>query len=770
MNKGLNQALTLHPVFFDQLNKKVEVVKNGDEFSFTYVEDRCGVRILENGDVQFSFYAPEAKKVEVAGISGSFSRDKIALESEGNGYFSKVVSGILPGFHFHHWFVDDVTVNNPHSGFCFDCFEAINFFEVPESGKDFYYMKEVPHGNVQLQKYTSQVNSHIKSCYVYTPPEYEASPEKTYPVLYVQHGVGESESGWIWNGKLNFIMDNLIAEKKCKPMIVVMCCGYAFEPDSDPVFYPGDFDKELVNDCIPWIEKNFRVTKGRGNRAMAGLSLGSAQASLTVSKHKDLFAYLGVFSGLAKEPLDQIIEDTKYPMGLVFLTGGTGETGLAEAQNQFCDRMIAAGIPSMQQSYTGYHEWHVWRESLRDYVQNIFTKEIPSEPEPEFEVKVQKISKEQLEKQTFQEQVLIFDPVYKKVLYAFDEKGNPAGRYADLPHGVEIISQGNARFWFFAPNAQKVEVDTFGADRITLQPSKEEEGYFTGTLSGIEPGFHYHNYYVNGTKVVNPMAPLGYGGFEAWNYFEMPEPNFSEYLLGNVPHGSIHMNYYRSGQTGRNKLCYVYTPAEYENAKEKKYPVLYLQHGGGENEIGWIWQGKIANIADNLIAQGRMKPMIIVMNTGYAFRQDGSSHPGLGSLPEEIVEDCIPFIDKQYRTLKDRDHRAMAGLSMGGMQTQKTVFRYPEAFAWAGIFSGGLAIKEDGEDYSDVLYHKDKFDQQFKMLFVACGTKDVLYERTRKNVDDVLEHQIPLITFEEEGYHDWTFWRHCATEFLQKLF
>ncbi|HEX3075598.1 MAG TPA: alpha/beta hydrolase-fold protein [Lachnospiraceae bacterium] len=770
MKEELNQALTMHPLFFDQLNKKAMMEKMDDEISITYVEDRSGVRISENGEVQFSLYAPGARKVEVAGISGSMSSNRIELEPEGNGYFSKTVEGIQPGFHYHNWFVDDVVVRNPHGAFCFGCFEAINFFEVPEPGKDFYYLKNVPHGDIQMRQYTSQVNSHVKTCYVYTPPEYEASKEKTYPVLYIQHGVGESESGWIWNGKLNLIVDNLLAEQKCQEMVVVMCSGYAFEPGSDPIFYPGDFDRELVNDCIPFIEKNYRIKKGRGNRAIAGLSLGSAQACLTVSKHKDLFAYLGVFSGVVTDPFDKIIEDDTLPMGLVFLSGGDGETGLNDAQKGYQEKFIAAGIPCIRRSYTGYHEWHVWRESLHEFLQNIFNMEISYTPEKEFSMEVQRISPTQLEHQTYEEQILFFDSVYKQVIYAVDEKGNPAGRYRDIHRGVEILSQGKVQFWFFAPKAERVEVNVFGMDPFSLEPAQDEEGYWTGTLSDVIPGMHYHYYYVNGIQVVNPIAPLGYGCFQAINYFEMPEPDFPEYLLSNGDHGTIHMNYYRSTQTGRDKLCYVYTPPEYDECKEKCYPVLYLQHGGGENEIGWIWQGKIANIADNLIRQGRMKPMIIVMNTGYAFRPDGTSHPALGSFPEELAMDCIPFIDSTYRTLPDREYRAMAGLSMGGMQTQRIVFHNPELFAWAGIFSGGLTIKSKEDDYSDILYDKDKFNERFKLLFVGCGTKDGLYEETRKNVDEVLSHKIPLAIFEEEGDHDWTFWRHCVAAFLPKLF
>lgn len=773
MQSKLNQALTLHPVFFDPINKQAQFHEVDGKRSITYGDTRTAVKVEENGDVTFSFYAPEAKKVEVAGISGSLSNERISLEKEEDGYYVKTVSGIAPGFHYHHWYVDDVKVQNPIGAFCYGCFQAMNFFEVPEAGKDFYFLKEVPHGDVQIRKYVSHVNGHMKECYVYTPPSYGKEKGRTYPVLYLQHGVGENETGWIWNGKANFILDNLIAEKKCREMLIVMCSGYAFEPDTDPVFYPGDFDGELTLDCIPYIEQNYAVKKGRRMRAMAGLSLGSVQSCLTVARHQDLFAYLGVFSGLGDDSLDLIRENKQDPMEWVFLSCGEGERELAKKQKAYLEVLKLDEVPCAHESYTGYHEWHVWRESLRDFVQGIFSRPEDDTDEPIFDLPKTKMTLEQLERQTFEHQLLFFDPVYKEVLFAVDEKGRPAGRYGDVLPGVEITGEGEARFNFPAPEAETVEVDILGMGRFQMVKAdgkNGEKGWFTINVSEITPGFHYHEYYVNGTRVLNPGAPVGYGCFRAVNYLEMPEKGFEEYRLRQVPHGAVHMNYYPSGQTGRMKLCYVYTPPGYDQDPDKQYPVLYLQHGGGENEIGWIWQGKLANMADNLLAQGKMKEMIIVMNAGYGFPESGIHHPSMSAFLEELQGDCVPFIDKNYRTIPDRENRAMAGLSMGGMQTQKIVFHNPELFAWAGIFSGGLVIHDEEDDYRDILFDKEAFKERFKLLFVACGTDEDFYEMTRKNEDEVLAHQVPIEVFEDRGYHDWTFWRHCAKVFLPKLF
>ena len=776
MQSRLNQAVTLYPLFFDPIYKRAQFTKKDGKESIGYCEDRPGILVAENGDVTFSMYAPEAESVEVVGVGGSMGKEKIVLVKDSEGYFTTTVSGIAPGFHYHDWFVDGVCVRNPIAPFCYGCFGAKNFFELPAPGQDFWFLKDVPHGDVQLHKYVSSVNGHMKSCYVYTPPSYEKS-DRSYPVLYIMHGVGEDETGWIWNGKLNFIMDNLIAEGKCREMLVVVCCNYAFCDGEKAVFYPGDFDRELTQDCIGYVDSHFRTVPDRRRRAVAGLSLGSAQALLAASNHQELFGDLGIFSGVRTDEMERLISrHAEWPMEYVFLGCGEGETELARKQEEYTKQCELAGIPVGHRTYTGYHEWHVWRECLRDFVQQIFRTHLEESflttaGRADWEEK--KIPEETLDRQTWREHMLFFDPIDKGLIFEFDEKGQPNGRYIDVPPGERVMGSGKAVFRIPAKGAKTVEIDIWGMGRFPLAPERtetEETGFWMGEVSGIEPGFHYYTCIVNGTAVVNPDAPVGYGGFRTVNFLEMPEENFEEYRLRQVPHGTVHMQYYRSGQTGRWKLCYVYTPPAYEEHPEKRYPVLYLQHGGGEDEMGWLWQGKIAHLADNLLAKGQMREMIIVMNTGYGFPEAGSCHPSMSAFLEELPESCIPFIDSTFRTIPDREHRAMAGLSMGGMQTQKIVFAHPELFASAGIFSGGLVLQNEEEDYRDILLDRESFAERFRLLFVACGTRENFYQGTKENAEKVLEAGVPIETFWDYGYHDWTFWRHCANRFLRLLF
>ena len=424
-----NQATTCHPVFFDPLNQHVCITEVGGKVRFSYQKEEPATILYENGDVAFCMYAPDATKVEISGISGTMSRERIALKKEEDGYFRKVISGIKPGFHYYDWFVDDIKIRNPKGMFGYGCFDNINFLDIPEGMDDFYMLKDVEHGDIEAQIYRSSVNGHLKLCYVYTPPEYEKDRQQKLPVMYLLHGVGESESGWLWHGKLNFIMDNLIASNQCKNMIVVMCCGYAFEENKEAIFFPGDFDRELVNDIIPLIDHKYRTIRKQSARAVAGLSLGSAQASLSFSKHPELFTSLAVFSGAKVGELEEDLAANVDCYRYIMLTSGKGEVGLVEKLPLLKKQLADLGIRCDVEQYEGFHEWHVWRKSFADYAKNVFQWEFEGEESTQ-RLDISYTGKTYIE-QTCHEQITFFDPMYKSVIFAVDEQGRPAGRYVD---------------------------------------------------------------------------------------------------------------------------------------------------------------------------------------------------------------------------------------------------------------------------------------------------------------------------------------------------
>jgi len=381
------------------------------------------------------------------------------------------------------------------------------------------------------------------------------------------------------------------------------------------------------------------------------------------------------------------------------------------------------------------------------------------------------LSKEMLNNHALSAHALFFDDVCRNLIFATDKDGRPAGRYAFRPEACKVHENGDVTFSFYAPNAKQVQVAGLGGGFSSEKRDMEkgEDGWWHVTISGIESGFHYHDYYVDGTRTLNPYAPYGYGCGRVINYFELPDKYSNFYLLQDVPHGTVRMDYYKSEVTGKFRNCWVYTPPGYETSPDKRYPVLYLQHGGGESESTWVWHGKINLIADNLIADNACKELIIVMNCGNAYPKGGNTEGAalFGCIDDVIAKDCIPFIDSKYRTIADRRGRAMAGLSMGGGQTQRTVFKYPELFANAGIFSAHFDA--ESERAKELLSDPDRFNSEFDLLFVGAGEYEPVCEYNRELMRELREKGIQSVIYSAPGWHDWTAWRYCAREFISRL-
>ena len=260
-----------------------------------------------------------------------------------------------------------------------------------------------------------------------------------------------------------------------------------------------------------------------------------------------------------------------------------------------------------------------------------------------------------------------------------------------------------------APDAQKVVFGFFDSQRYPAK--KGEDGFWTATTKPQVPGFHYYRVFIDGAEVHDPASHTFYGTGKDASGIEIPEKGVDFYLPKDVPHGEVRERWYHSKTTQEWRRIFVYAPPGYDNDRDTRYPVLYLQHGGGEDETGWPKQGHVAFIMDNLIAERKARPMLVVMERGYA-RRPGEpapamrppappAAPGQNSPPppdfsrmfsafeEVMVKDLIPMIDATYRTIPNREGRAMAGLSMGGMQTFQITLKHLDLFAYLGGFSGG---------------------------------------------------------------------------------
>ena len=347
-------------------------------------------RVHADGRVTFRIAAPEAKKVQLqpGGADNGLGKGPIDMSRDEKGVWSVTLPPAVPGFHYYWFLVDGVIVNDTGSESFFGWGRESSGVEVPEAGADYYEVKGVPHGDVRLRLYQSKVTGAWRRAYVYTPPGYDADTRTRYPVLYLQHGAGENATGWTRQGRAHLILDNLIAAGKAKPMIVVMDTGYATRPGATPVQgptgnpqIPNAFEDVVVTDLIPTIDAAFRTLADRGNRAMAGLSMGGGQTLQITSKHLDLFGWIGSFSAPlrnfdVKTSMNGVLTDAatfNKRVRLFWIGSGTGETAIHDAASQLHTSLDAAGITHVVFESPGTaHEWQTWRRSLNDFAPRLF--------------------------------------------------------------------------------------------------------------------------------------------------------------------------------------------------------------------------------------------------------------------------------------------------------------------------------------------------------------------------------------------------------------
>lgn len=324
------------------------------------------------------------------------------------------------------------------------------------------------------------------------------------------------------------------------------------------------------------------------------------------------------------------------------------------------------------------------------------------------------------------------------------------------------------RLWM--KNACNVEL-TVGSEKYMFLEVRRDIWELTLDLA---PGFYYATLSVDGVEVLSPFLPIGYGFSRPCNYLEIG-PAEAFYSVRDVPRGSIRHEYFRSGVTGETETCLVYVPDGYEESG-RDYPVLYLQHGFGENETSWVWQGRIGYIMDNLLAEGEAEPMLIVMADGMV---RGRTEHGEKLEQERFVplllEDIMPFVEKKYRVKADREHRAVAGLSMGSMQASMIAFPHPELFGWIGLFSGFMRNYIGVEDVdaghlSGLLADPEAFARENYLFFRAMGKQDAFFGYFMEEDQLCEDYQIRQVRRVYEGGHDWNVWRKCAREFLPLLF
>ncbi len=309
-----------------------------------------------------------------------------------------------------------------------------------------------------------------------------------------------------------------------------------------------------------------------------------------------------------------------------------------------------------------------------------------------------------------------------------------------------VDSAGRAQIRVRAPDATKVKVNFWSGPKSDME--KQSDGYWMVTTTTLVPGLHYYTVIIDRAEVSDLGSQAFFGGSKYASAIEVPEPGSTYYSAQDVPHGQVREVWYSSKVTGTWRHALVYTPPNYDSQTDVRYPVLYLQHGGGKDETGWIRQGNANFILDNLIAAKNCKPMIVVMAYGYA-RRAGQPAADLTGKPfgspemlkamqdmaaafeDDVTQVLIPYIDSHFRTLTDRDHRAMAGLSMGGMQTFQVTLNHLDLFSYIGGFSGagGMLVLGDRKlnpktDYNGVFADPAAFAKKVHLLWIGVGTTE----------------------------------------------
>jgi enterochelin esterase family protein len=359
--------------------------------------------------------------------------------------------------------------------------------------------------------------------------------------------------------------------------------------------------------------------------------------------------------------------------------------------------------------------------------------------------------------------------------------GRPAG-----PVSPELLPDGRVTFRLAAPNATEVLLNGNWPDGSKIPMTKDDQGVWSVTVGPLKPELWGYTFSVNGINVLDPRNPdTNKESASIENLLLVQGSGSALYETAEVPHGTVSMVWYESPSLKLTRRMFVYTPPGYETSRER-YPVFYLLHGGGGDEYSWTSLGRAPQILDNLIAQGKAKPMIVVMPNGNPTQKmspgygpvagqpaagagRGAAPPGGNSYPDSIVKDIIPFIEKRYRLISGKDGRAIAGLSMGGGHTLTATFNYPKTFGYIGLFSAGSTSRQDDEALTKQLLSLKAAG--VKLYYIGCGEEDKMAVEGSRRLDGLMKKiDMKHVYRESAGGHTWFNWRLYVSELAPMLF
>jgi enterochelin esterase-like enzyme len=565
-------------------------------------------------------------------------------------------------------------------------------------------------------------------------------------VLYLLHGIGGDEKEWLNGGRPQVILDNLYAAGRLQPMIVIMPNGRAMKDDravgnvfdSAKVQAFATFEKDLLNDLIPYVEKSFPVLKDRENRAIAGLSMGGGQSLNFGLGNLDKFAWVGGFSSApnTKKPEELVpdAEEAKKKLRLLFISCGDND-GLIPFSKRTHDYLAEKGVPHIYYIEPGVHDFKVWKNGLYMFSQ------------------------------------FLFKPVDVSLFSKYTVLGTAASTNIRSAKYPQVLPDGRVVFRIKAPGADKLQIDL----GRKYDMAKDTGGFWQVTTDSIGEGFHYYSLLIDGVAVADPASETFYGMGRKASGIEIPFVGGRYYSLQDVPHGDIRMKRYYSVVTNSWRRIFIYTPPGYDNSTAK-YPAMYLLHGGGEDERGWGEQGKTDLILDNLIAEKKATPMMIVMVDGNigAGGLAGFGEQSLRMFESELKTSVIPFVEKNFRVQADARHRALAGLSMGGLQTLYAGIKNSAMFSGLGVFSSGWFANNPAistPQYEFIKANVSTINQNLQSLWISMGgQEDIAYNNCQVMMKKFDELGLKYTYSEYPGGHTWPVWRNNLYQFAQVVF
>ena len=722
--------------------------------------------------VTFSISAPQAKNVK---ISAQFAPKQDMVKGE-NGVWSITLGPVAPDIYPYCFEVDGIGVMDPQ---CPDWFPNEGFknsmIDIRGEEPMDHDLQSVPHGKVDYVNYHSETLGLFGNAIIYTPPTYDKQTDRRYPVFYLISGTTDTEEVYFKVGKMNLILDNLIAQGKAKEMIIVLPYGNPakYNPAETFDFTKGDqFSKDLLNDLMPYVEANYRTLNDRDSRAIGGFSRGGNQGLSFGLNNLDKFSYLCSYSSFTSMNMPSVYDKAKKTnkqINLFWLGCGTDDFLYGNAK-EYMEFLDSKGIENIQY-FTSDKMGHTWmnaRHFLSQTFPLLFDKEASAKAMKEAQAAKPKTARKAAEPAA---------PAAKPG----QQRLTPEVMARLFPKGIispDYNKDGSVTFRLRAPQAEKVELECQMFEG-TRPMTKDDEGVWSVNVTPHEPDIYPYAFIVDGTKIADPenMHIFPNEGFKSsLADVKGPQPDWQD--LQDVPHGKISYTYYTSKAVGFDRPVLVYTPAGYDPASSEKYPVLYLIHGMTDTHETWFKVGKINNILDNLIAAGLAKKMIVVMP--YANPYPEMIRRGQAKMynpmdteltTKEFTESVVPFIEANYNVLTDADSRAIAGFSLGGRQTLACGLGNPDKFHYVCAFAPAVFGPEISGNFENGTYAKaDKLNESLKLLWLSCGTSDFLYQSSLQLENNLKDRGIRYTTMYPGGGHTWMNCRDYITEVCKLLF